>query len=126
MSDNVVHLSDREFAEFLQAKEIELQVREKELRKGWRRLLTLGIVIPIAIVVFGHHQIQALVSPTYLEPDDGDTRVLTLHKRYWFSKDSVQRVEVRRSDTGSEEWMIKSKNGEWVQAFEWSDQDINQ
>jgi hypothetical protein len=121
MSDSVVHLSDKEFADFLQTKEVELQVREKELRKGWRRLLTLGIVIPIAIVFFGHHQIQALVSPTYLEPDQVDTRVLDFHKRHLFSDDSVERLEVHHSDWGTDEWMKKLDNGEWVQAFSWKE-----
>jgi hypothetical protein len=121
MTENVVHLSDKEFAEFLQKKELELQAREKDIRNSWRRLIILFVVLPTAIVVFGHHQIQALVCPTYLEPDQDDTRVLDFHKRHLFGEDSVERLEVHRSDWGTDEWMVKSKNGEWVQAFWWKD-----
>ena len=121
-----MQLSEKEFVEFLQQKEREVEEREKDLKRKTKQLIYVAVLIPLILFGLGHHWIMCLASPTYLEPEEGDTKVLNLHERHWFSDDSVQRVEVRRSDFGAYEWMKKTKNGEWVQAFEWNQQDINQ
>jgi hypothetical protein len=120
-----MQLNEKEFVEFLQRKEREVENREKEVRKKAKLITCFAFLTPVALVLLGQHWILCLVAPTYLEPEEGETRVLTLHERHWFSQDSIQRLEVRRSDWGTDEWMKQSKDGEWVQAFEWKDKETN-
>ena len=57
---------------------------------------------------------------TYLEPEDGEARVLNRHIRHYVWKDTIERLEIRKNEHGKEEWMVMSKNGKLEPAF-WFD-----
>ncbi len=111
-------LSDGEFIDLLKQREQDAEDEARRWKKRFRVLLWFVVLFP----VLGWHGVQCIVSPTYLTLSEDDTRTLYLHKRHWFRPETVERVDARRTDYGTVEWMKKYPNGEWSQAFERRDQ----
>jgi hypothetical protein len=117
MSETVRHVSDKEFGDLLLKKEAEARAEVEYYRKKIKTVVWIAILLPIA----SWHWIICLASPTYLVPDEVETKILWRHSRHWFKPETVERIEARRTDYGTVEWMKKYPNGEWSQAFQWKE-----
>src|SRR5260370_26570528 len=92
-----------------------LSAREQDAARRadlWRRRCKLLLWVVVIVPLLTWHWILCLISPSYITPSEDDTRTLYLHTRHFLRHETVDKLEARRADYGTVEWMKRYPNGE--------------